>query len=111
MSTKTRRAFTLVRLNVLPSKLMKGRFQHMPISDCLYPCNDGQVETVGHVLLYCPFYRDLCTDLLRPIILRYPGRPDKFYIRLLLSDRDSLITCSAAKFCAAAMAQRSLIVS
>ena len=86
-TTKTRRAFTLVRLNVLPSKLMEGRFQHTPISDCLCPCHDGQVETVGHVLLYCLFYRDLCTNLLSPIILRYPGSPDEFYIKLLLSDR------------------------
>ena len=35
MSTMTRRAFTLVRLNVLPSKLMEGRFQQTSILDCL----------------------------------------------------------------------------
>ena len=52
MTIKTRRPFTLMRLNVLPSKYMEGRFQRIPISDCLCPCNDGQVETVGHVLLY-----------------------------------------------------------
>ena len=74
VSAKTRRAFTLARCNVLLSKLMEGRFQHIPISDCLCPCNDGQVETVGHVLLYCLFYRDLRTNFLSPIILRYPGR-------------------------------------
>ncbi|KAJ7330057.1 hypothetical protein JRQ81_016231 [Phrynocephalus forsythii] len=38
MPPKIIRAFTLARLNVLPSKLLDGKFQNIPLLNCLCPC-------------------------------------------------------------------------
>ena len=56
MSTKIIQAFTLARLNMLPSKLLDGKFQNIPFSECLCPCKSNQVETVTHVLYACLLY-------------------------------------------------------
>ena len=103
MSSKAIRAFTLARLNVLPSKLLEGRFRGLPASDCLCPCNSDKVETVGHVLLFCTCYRDLRMELLSSIICKSPGRSEEDYVQWLLSDSTPYITRQVAKFCAAAM--------
>ena len=103
MSPKAIRAFTLTRLNVLPSKFLEGRFQGLPTSDCLCPYNSDKVESVGHVLLFCTCYRDLRMELLSAIICKSSGRSEENYVQLLLSDNTPYITRQVAKFCAAAI--------
>ncbi|KAJ7341723.1 hypothetical protein JRQ81_006552, partial [Phrynocephalus forsythii] len=53
------RAFTLARLNALPSKTLEGRYQGLPLLDHNCPCTNNQLETVEHVLLICNYYQDL----------------------------------------------------
>ena len=96
---------------MLLSKLLERRFQAIPYSDSLCPCGGGEVETVGHVLVYCHFYQDLLKDLLSHIFLKFLVRSDKFYILLLLSDKVSYITNKVAKYCASAIACRILLIT
>ena len=81
------RAFTLARLNVFPSKLLEGGFRGLPASDCLCPCNNDKVESVGHVLLFCSCYQDLRLELLSPIICKSPGRSEEdFFLKKIVHD-------------------------
>ena len=105
-----RRAF-LARLHVLPSNLLEGRFQGIPYSDRLCPCDSGKVEIVEHVLLYCHFYWDLCKDLLSHIFLKFPGRSNEFYILLILSDKVSYVSSKVPKYRAAAIACCSVLTT
>nr|XP_016853653.1 PREDICTED: uncharacterized protein LOC107983669 [Anolis carolinensis] len=105
-----RRAFTLARCHALPSAVLEGRYQKIPYSERLCPCDSGQIETTEHVLLQCLFYRDIRTRLIMPWTTKYPGCSGQFYVTLLLSDTISAVTYNVAKFCTAAIKIRQMMI-
>nr|XP_060641653.1 uncharacterized protein LOC132781415 [Anolis sagrei ordinatus] len=106
---KHRRAFTLARCHALPSAVLEGRSRKTPAQERLCPCESGYTETTEHVLLQCVFYRGIRANLITPWLLKHPGRTERYYTFLLLSDSCSAITHSVAKFCAAAINIRLLM--
>lgn len=96
---KFRRALTLARFNMLPTAVLEGRFKKIPYELRLCHCDLGAIETTEHVLLYCQFYRDVRNQLIYPIINKFPGNTDLFYLRLLLDSRDPSMIHKVAKFC------------
>nr|XP_034966343.1 uncharacterized protein LOC118082652 [Zootoca vivipara] len=96
--SKFRRAFTLARLDVLPSAVLEGRFQKIPAEKRLCPCGIGNTETVAHILLSCPLYKDLRLDLITPLLLTIPGRPTEATLFFLLSDQNDQRTTKVARF-------------
>ncbi|XP_063000374.1 uncharacterized protein LOC134410782 [Elgaria multicarinata webbii] len=103
---KYRWAFTRARYNVLPSKFTEGRYQGIPVSQRLCPCDSGEIETSSHVLLYCSFYSEARSGLIHPLLQDFPGNTDEFYTKFLLADRNPSVTYKVAKFCHLAMRTR-----
>uniref|UniRef100_A0A803T0U9 ribonuclease H n=1 Tax=Anolis carolinensis TaxID=28377 RepID=A0A803T0U9_ANOCA len=101
-----RKAFTLARCHALPSAVLEGRYRKTPALERLCPCEPGHIETIEHVLLQCMFYRDIRINFITPWLLKHPGRTERYYTSLLLSDSCSAITYSVARFCAAAISIR-----
>lgn len=106
---KYRRAFTLARWDVLPSAVLEGRYQKTPFEKRLCPCGDGNTETMSHVLLSCPLYKDLRNEIITPLILANPGRSPDITLYFLLSDTDSQITEKVARYIERAMKLRATI--
>ena len=73
-------------------------------------CNNGEIETPDHVLLCCPFYKELRSKLILPLTDKYPGRQDIDYMHLLLIDKYPTVTAQVARFCAAAMKIRQAMI-
>lgn len=98
-NAKHRWAFSRARFNALPSALLEGRYNKIPIEQRLCPCNSNEIETIGHVILYCPLYRDSRKELIEPILRKIPRSTDDTYIRHLLADKEPEINRSVAKYC------------
>ncbi|KAJ7342182.1 hypothetical protein JRQ81_009534, partial [Phrynocephalus forsythii] len=99
---KFRRAFTLARFNALPSRLLEGRYQGLPVDKRVCPCDEETIETIDHVLLECSLYRDIRRTPLQSILQQTQGRPREFCVQHLLGDKKPDVTEVVAKFCAAA---------
>ena len=106
---KYRRAFTLARLDVLPSAVLEGRYQKLPREKRLCPCGDGNLETVSHVLLTCPLYKDLRSEIITPLLLSIPGRSSAAAMFYLLADQNIQTTEKVARFIERAMRLRASI--
>ncbi|CAI5788382.1 Hypothetical predicted protein [Podarcis lilfordi] len=61
--------------------------------------SSNEIETIGHVILYCPLYRDSRKELIEPILRKIPRSTDDTYIRHLLADKEPEIIRSVAKYC------------
>lgn len=103
-----RRAFTLARLRGLPSAVSEGRYKKIPWNQRLCPCGSEEVETTEHVLLYCPYYRNIRATLITPLLIQFPGRSQQQYMNLLLSDTNPDVTSKVARYLASAMCVRKL---
>ncbi|KAJ7313381.1 hypothetical protein JRQ81_004695, partial [Phrynocephalus forsythii] len=57
-SPRIRRAFTLARCNVMPSAVLYGRFQGLPLDKRCCSCGMGSVETLDHIFFYCPLHKE-----------------------------------------------------
>uniref|UniRef100_A0A670HL80 ribonuclease H n=1 Tax=Podarcis muralis TaxID=64176 RepID=A0A670HL80_PODMU len=103
---KLRRAFTLARLNMLPSAVLEGRYQGISFENRLCPCGAGCVETVSHVLLSCSLYKDLRDETIAPLLSAIPGHSCEAKLFSLLADQNGSTTEKVAKFVERAMRLR-----
>ena len=60
---KHRSALAKFRCGVAPLRLETGRYEGLDVNQRICPICKSSVEDESHVLLYCPFYRDLRTTL------------------------------------------------
>ncbi|KAJ7320683.1 hypothetical protein JRQ81_020194, partial [Phrynocephalus forsythii] len=95
---KERYIFTLARCNVLPSNVVYGRFGSLPLETRLCPCNTGTTESLVHMILYCPLYKDMHASHLDPHLARLPGRQDEVILHKLLLGKDKTHTRQIAIF-------------
>ncbi|KAJ7319988.1 hypothetical protein JRQ81_019499, partial [Phrynocephalus forsythii] len=85
LTPKQRRALTLACFNALPSAVQEGKFNNIPYSQRLCPCNSGEIENISHVLLHCTFYSEIREAFVNPFIRVCPGRSEAHYTMLLLT--------------------------
>ena len=65
MKRSQRSTIAKLRLGILPINVEIGRYSSTPREERYCPlCKNNYVEDEIHVLLYCPFYKDLRTSLL-----------------------------------------------
>ncbi|KAJ7344963.1 hypothetical protein JRQ81_000913 [Phrynocephalus forsythii] len=111
LTKNQRRAFTLARMNALPSAIQEGKFHKIPYSHRKCLCRTDRIQTLVHVFLHCPLYDGIREKLIAPYLKQFPGWPEAFYTGLLLSEQNiyteecptSSILSNVAKFCAAAI--------
>ncbi|CAI5791307.1 Hypothetical predicted protein [Podarcis lilfordi] len=65
-SETKRRAFTCARLNCFPTAVLSGRYSRVPIANRTCSCNDTALETMEHVMLFCPNWTDERSRFLTP---------------------------------------------
>ncbi|XP_053122321.1 uncharacterized protein LOC128332077 isoform X2 [Hemicordylus capensis] len=106
-----RRAFTLARCHALSSAILEGKYKKIPFMERLCPCDSGEVETIDHVLLSCPFYKDSRDRLISPLLLKYPGHSSQVYAKMLLSDDNRSFTYNVARFCGEACKIRRVLIA
>lgn len=95
----TRRAFILARSLSLPSAVMEGRYKsvHLPLRLC--SCHLGEIDTIEHILLNCPYYREIWQESAGPLLERFPRRSSRIKIDYLLANRNYQTTHQVVKFC------------
>lgn len=106
LPTQDRRAFALFRTGIAPIKIETGRYtrgHYVPVDDrCCNHCGQGTVEDELHVILNCPYYKDLRIDVLKSANVILPGftelcQADQF--RMLMSCPDLIY--KTARLCRA----------
>lgn len=65
-----------------------------PITSLCLLHGNKKIETILHVLLHCKFYRDIGSLSILPLICKFSGRPENFYVKHLLEDLKPFITCA-----------------
>ncbi|XP_061485692.1 uncharacterized protein LOC133386086 [Rhineura floridana] len=84
--SKCRKAFTWVRMNVLPSAVLEGRYNKTPYAERLCPCGKREIETNVHVILHCSLYDHLRSLLITPLLDHQILNSEYSRINYLLSD-------------------------
>ncbi|KAJ7324291.1 hypothetical protein JRQ81_017311 [Phrynocephalus forsythii] len=51
-----RRAFTLARCSVIPSRVLEGRYKKIPYEDRRCTCSQREAESMVHMFFCCPFH-------------------------------------------------------
>ena len=101
---KYRWAFSRARFNAFPSAVLEGRFQKQPMEQRLCSCNTDQIESIAHILLFCPLYHSIRNSLIFPLLSHFTNfMPIATYnsgkmVKLLLRDKDPNISQMVAKF-------------
>ncbi|KAJ7319797.1 hypothetical protein JRQ81_019308 [Phrynocephalus forsythii] len=92
------RADTLARCNAIPSAVLYGRFNGTPYSDRRCSCVLDGVESLTHMVLYCPFYDHFHKKLLDPRLLKKRHCSNIDNLRYLLSPGESAVIENVAAF-------------
>uniref|UniRef100_A0A670IUV5 ribonuclease H n=1 Tax=Podarcis muralis TaxID=64176 RepID=A0A670IUV5_PODMU len=105
-SEAKRRAFTCARLNCFPTAVLSGRYSRVPSANRTCSCNDTVLETMEHVMLFCPNWTDERSRFLTPLVnkLHLPIQP--WIVSLLLQDSDRWITEMTANFLLSVMKRK-----
>ena len=95
---ESRRAFMLIRMDMLPSAILEGRYKKIPYLNRHCACGVGSIETLEHALLDCKIYEQIQERYINSIILNSDGSNRKGYLQTLLEDRNKATTYNVAKF-------------
>ena len=102
MPPRHRSAFCKFRLGVAPIRLETGRYEGLPEVSRVCPfCDTCTVENEIHVMLLCPVYDDIRSDLLLQAVasdsnFQYVSNLDKYC--LLFSNSDLIRCCAKTCF-------------
>ncbi len=97
---KYRNALCRFRLSSHKLAIEQGRYINIPRDErkCIY-CTQNVIENEYHLLLTCPFYRDLRIKYLKPYFCRWPTL-QKCNILMSTQSRQTLINLSKYIHCA-----------
>lgn len=108
---KLRRPFTRARCSEFPSMVMGGQYKRIPFAQTLSQCDSGEVESIQHVFLGCPWYQDAQAEYILPLTKALSSLSESNYISYL-SDKTQAITADVAKFYATCCSiQKDCIIS
>jgi len=113
MPPSHRSALSKFRCGVAPIRLETGRFEKLPESERICPlCNSGEVESESHVLLKCPIYSDIRTELFENMVRAVPNFFDVSFIdQLNFIFTTTHVTRIVAKTCFKILNRRKLILN
>lgn len=98
-----RRAFTLARCNVLPSAVLQGRFNGIPMRERLCPCSSGAVESIDHIFFCCSLHAEARNKFLTPFLSETTCSSDNSVLKQLLSTPDPFLMRQTAIFVSAVL--------
>ncbi len=97
---KHRNALSRFRLSSHKLEIEKGRYTNIPRDERICRlCTQNVIENEYHVLMACPFYRELRTKYLKPYFCRWPTI-QKFNALMSTQSRQCLIRLSKFIYCA-----------
>ena len=97
-NSENRRVFMLIRMDMLPSAILDGRYKKISYLNQLCVYGEGRIETLEHVLLDGKIYKQIRESYINPIILDRDGGNRKCCLQTLLEDRNKATTYNVAKF-------------
>ncbi|KAJ7335344.1 hypothetical protein JRQ81_013285, partial [Phrynocephalus forsythii] len=77
-------SISLARHNVMPSDLLWGKFGGITLNARCGSCEQCALETLVHMVLYCPVHHDLQPKHLAPILQALEGKSDLDKIHFML---------------------------
>lgn len=86
---RERRAMSMARCNVVPSEVLWGRYKGTVYSERCCPCAQGVVESLEHLIFYCPCHARNRQRYLIPLLNSNPQYAGKWNIQLLFSIHDA----------------------
>lgn len=95
---ESRRAFMLIRMDMLPSAILEGRYRKIPYMNRLCVCGEGRIESLEHVLFECKIYKQIQESYIHPHISDMEEADRKRCLQLLLADRNKVTTYNVAKY-------------
>ncbi|CAI5770207.1 Hypothetical predicted protein [Podarcis lilfordi] len=110
-SETKRRAFTCARLNCFPTAVLSGRYSRVPIANRTCSCNDTALETMEHVMLFCPNWTDERSRFLTPLVNKFHLPIQPWIVSLFLQDSDCWITEMTANFLLSVMKRKAALTS
>ncbi|CAI5776854.1 Hypothetical predicted protein [Podarcis lilfordi] len=93
------------------SAVLSGRYSRVPIANRTCSCNDTALETMEHVMLFCPNWTDERSRFLTPLVNKFHLPIQPWIVSLLLQDSDCWITEMTANFLLSVMKRKAALTS
>ena len=101
MPRSHRSAYAKFRCGTAPIKLETGRYEGIPVEDRICPVCQNGVEDEQHVLLECPKYDDIRTQLLTDMstVVNVNGFSKQEVLKCILGSNNEFVVKKSAKAC------------
>ncbi|CAI5783693.1 Hypothetical predicted protein, partial [Podarcis lilfordi] len=93
------------------SAVLSGRYSRVPIANRTCSCNDTALETMEHVMLFCPNWTDERSRFLTPLVNKFHLPIQPWIVSLFLQDSDCWITEMTANFLLSVMKRKAALTS